>query len=159
MIEDIFNNNGHNYIDLELPSGTVWSTRNIGASKPTDFGLCLQWGDTQGYTRNQMGTGNGKKAFTWKDYKWDPSGDGRTFTKYTNPGDVLEPEDNAAYINMGGDWHIPSPKQIKELTNNTINAWTTLDDGVSGRIFISKKDMTKSIFIPIYDNDVYGALL
>ena len=48
---------------------------------------------------------------------------------------------------MGGDWHMPTPSQIKELVDNTINTWTT-KDGVNGRLFTSKKDSSKSIFIP-----------
>ena len=40
------NNNGFEYVDLCLPSGTLWATCNVGASKPTDYGLYFQWGDT-----------------------------------------------------------------------------------------------------------------
>ena len=70
--------NGHDYVDLGLPSGTLWATMNVGASKPSDAGLYFQWGDTQGYTADQVGTGDGKKKFSsdWSDYKWNPSGDG-----------------------------------------------------------------------------------
>ena len=157
MIEDIVRNNGYEYVDLRLPSGTLWSTCNIGASKPTDFGLYFQWGDTQGYTIDQIGNGNGKKEFFWSNYKFNPKGDGKTFTKYTSLCDILEPEDDAAHIHMRGDWHIPSPKQIKELLDNTTNEWSVWN-GVGGVFFHSKKDELKKIFIPIYDNDAYGAL-
>ena len=141
------NNNGHDYMDLELPSHTLWATMNVGASKPSDFGIYFQWGDTKGYSEEQIGTGNGQKKFFWTDYKWNPSGDGDTFTKYTNPGDTLELEDDAAHVHMGGSWHMPTPTQISELLDNTTNAWTT-QDGVNGRLFTSKKDGSKSIFIP-----------
>ena len=53
--------NGYDYVDLGLPSGTLWATMNVGASKPSDAGLYFQWGDTQGYTADQVGTGDGKK--------------------------------------------------------------------------------------------------
>ena len=142
------NNNGHDYVDLELPSHTLWATMNVGASKPSEFGLYFQWGDTKGYSEEQIGTGGGQKKFFWTDYKWNPSGDGDTFTKYTNPGDTLELEDDAAHVHMEGDWHIPTPTQIQELLDNTISSWTTSDDGINGMIFISKKDTSKSIFIP-----------
>ena len=56
-------------------------------------------------------------------------------------------EDDAAHVNMGGDWHMPTPKQIAELLNNTVSKWTTLD-GVRGRLFTSKSDSSKSIFFP-----------
>ena len=141
------NNNGFDYVDLGLPSGTLWATMNVGASKPSDAGLYFQWGDTVGYTADQVGTGDGKKKFAWSDYKWNPSGDGQTFTKYTTTGATLDLEDDAAHANMGGSWHMPTPDQIKELTANTTSTWTA-QDGVNGRLFTSKKDPSKSIFIP-----------
>lgn len=141
------NNNEHPYVDLGLPSGTLWATMNVGASKSSDAGLYFQWGDTSGFTADQVGNGEGKKPFKWTDYKFNPSGDGKTFTKYTTTGATLELEDDAAHVNMGGDWHMPTPSQIKELVDNTINTWTT-QDGVNGRLFTSKTDTSKSVFIP-----------
>ena len=138
-------------VDLGLPSGTKWATMNVGASKPSDAGLYFQWGDTSGYTADQVGTGEGKKKFAsdWSDYKWNPSGDGETFTKYTTTGAALDLEDDAAHVHMGGSWHMPSPAQIQELINtaNTTSTWTT-QNGVNGRLFTSTKDTSKSIFIP-----------
>ena len=141
--------NGHDYVDLGLPSGTLWATMNVGASKPSDAGLYFQWGDTQGYTADQVGTGDGKKKFSsdWSDYKWNPSGDGETFTKYATTGATLDLEDDAANANMGGDWHMPTDVQFQELIDNTTNTWTT-QDGVNGRLFTSKTDASKSIFVP-----------
>lgn len=49
------NNNGYEYVDLGLPSGTLWATCNVGASKPSDYGLYFQWGDTIGYPKDQIG--------------------------------------------------------------------------------------------------------
>ena len=136
--------NGYDYVDLGLPSGTLWATCNVGASNPSDYGLYFQWGDTKGYTAEQVGE---NKQFTWKDYKWNQSGDGRTFTKYNTYGATLDLEDDAAHIHMGGDWHMPSPEQIRELIDNTTNEWAT-QGGVNGRLFTSKADPSKSIFIP-----------
>lgn len=153
------NNNGHPYVDLGLPSGTLWSICNVGASNPSDSGLYFQWGDTIGYKASQVGIGEGKKKFRidWNDYKWNPSGDGKTFTKYATPGATLDLEDDAAHANMGGDWHMPTPEQIRELLNHTTSAWTTYKG--SGRLFTSKKDTSKFIFIPAtgctYDGSVY----
>ena len=42
--------NGFEYVDLGLPSGTLWATMNVGASSETDYGLYFAWGETQGYT-------------------------------------------------------------------------------------------------------------
>ena len=138
------NNNGHDYVDLDLPSKTLWATCNVGASKPSDSGLYFQWGDTSGYTADQLGK---DKRFTWNDYKFSIDGSSSNFSKYTTTGATLKLEDDAAHANMGGDWHMPTPKQCQELIDNTISEWTT-QYGVNGRLFTSKKDSSKSIFIP-----------
>ena len=145
-MEKNINNNGFEYVDLGLPSGTLWATMNVGASKASDAGLYFQWGDTVGYTADQVGTGDGKKAFASdeSDYKF---GVYPNYTKYTTTSATLALEDDAAHAHMGGEWHMPSPTQIRELLENTTSEWTTLD-GVNGRLFTSKKDGTKSIFIP-----------
>ena len=115
---------GFKYVDLNLPSGTLWATCNVGANNPSDAGLYFQWGDTQGYAASQVGAGSGQHKFAsdWSDYKW---GKNPNFTKYTTPGATLELEDDAAHVNMGGDWHMPTPEQIKELLDNTNIVWTT----------------------------------
>lgn len=48
-------NNGYDYVDLELPSGTLWVTMNVGTKNPSYYSLYLQWEDTQGYTTEQVG--------------------------------------------------------------------------------------------------------
>lgn len=145
-MDNKINNNEHPYVDLDLPSGTLWSTMNIGASKPSDAGFYFQWGDTKGYAKDQVGIEEGQKAFTWTDYKFSIKGTSTFFTKYENKGESLDLEDDAANANMGGGWHMPTPNQIQELINETTHLWTT-QDGVKGRLFTSKKN-GKSIFIP-----------
>ena len=108
-------------IDLGLPSGTLWADRNIGASSPEDPGLYFQWGDTQGYTAEQVGEGEGLKAFDWDDYKFSIDGSSTNFSKY-NASDsktVLDPEDDAAHVNIGGNWRMPTFDECKELFMNT----------------------------------------
>ena len=140
--------NGHDYVDLGLSSGTLWATMNVGASKPSEAGLYFQWGDTSGYTADQVGNGEGKKKFSWADYKFSIDGSSSNFSKYTTSGATLELADDAAHVNMGGDWHMPTPDQINELIDNTTTAWTTSDDGVNGILFTPKTVPSKSIFIP-----------
>lgn len=136
----------NDYVDLGLPSGTLWATCNVGASKPSDAGLYFQWGDTVGYTADQVGK---DKQFNWGDYKWSIDGSSSNFSKYKTKGAALDLEDDAAHVHMGGSWHMPTPEQIQELINtaNTTSTWTT-QNGVNGRLFTSKKDASKSIFIP-----------
>ena len=175
-MENTVNNNGYDYVDLGLPSGTLWATCNVGASKPSDAGLYFQWGDTQGYTADQVGIGKGKKQFsidwidyytkeqvgmvkpfTFADYKFCINGSFTNFSKYTTPGETLELEDDAAKILMGGDWHIPTPEQIIELIDNTTTS-LTVQDGVKGRLFTSKSDTSKYIFIPAAGNAWDGSV-
>lgn len=149
-------------VDLGLPSGTKWATCNVGASKPSEAGLYFQWGDTQGYSADQVGTGDGQKKFAsdWSDYKWHLSGDSYdnvAFTKYTTPDAKLELEDDAAHVHMGGDWHMPTKKQFIELINLTSKYFTT-SDGVNGVTFRSNKDESKSIFIPMAGGAWNGSL-
>lgn len=159
MNKDFNNTNGFGYVDLGLPSGTLWATCNVGADKPSDFGLYFQWGDTKGYTSNQVGEGEGKKAFTWDDYKWKWNNT-KINIKYTTTDKALEVEDDAAHVNMGGDWHMPTHTQCQELIDNTTTAWTT-QDGIKGMLFTSTKDKSKSIFIPAvgraWDGSVQGS--
>ena len=143
------NSNGFEYVDLGLPSGTLWSIMNVGASKPSDSGLYFQWGDTQGYTKEQA---EEDKKFNWSDYKWYESGnideDNIVLKKYTTEGATLNLEDDAAHVHMGGDWHMPSPAQYQELIDNTISKYKKTQNGVNGILFTSKKDKSKTIFIP-----------
>lgn len=151
------NNNGFDYVDLGLPSGTLWATCNVGASKPSDAGLYFQWGDTQGYTKEQIGIFDEQKEFAldFVDYKFGKNF--KNFTKYTTTSATLDLEDDTAHIHMGGDWHMPTPTQIQELIDNTTNTWTA-QDGVNGRLFTSKSDSSRSIFVPAAGCAYYGSV-
>ena len=115
--------NGHEYVDLGLPSGTLWAKMNVGATSETDAGLYFAWGETQGYTASQVGT---DKNFSWSDYALTEDS-GSTFTKYnaTDNKTLLELTDDAAAVNMGGDWHMPNTTQCYELLKETKNGFVT----------------------------------
>lgn len=111
-------------VDLGLTSGTLWADRNIGATDIYDGGKLFQWGDPTPYDvpEHTNGTINeGQKMFGWGDYKWNPSGDGSTITKYneTDGKITLDPEDDAAHVNMGGTWKMPTKEQVTELFKET----------------------------------------
>ena len=141
--------NGHAYVDLALPSGTKWATMNIGAEKETDAGLYFAWGETQGYS----GSTNEKK-FTWNDYKY---GTRSNITKYnaTDGLETLEASDDAATVNWGAKWKMPTAEQISELldTSNCTNEWVKNynDSGVNGCLFTSVRNGNK-LFIPAAGN-------
>ena len=103
-------------VDLGLPSGRLWADRNVGAESPEDYGLYFQWGDTIGYTTDQVGK---DKVFNWYDY-FDTTDGSNTFNKYaTDKLTVLEASDDAASVNMGSDWRMPTQTEMQELIDNT----------------------------------------
>ena len=108
-------------VDLGLPSGLLWAKCNIGATNEEEAGLYFQLGDTQGYTAEQVGDGEGLKAFSWTDYKFSIDGSSSNFSKY-NESDtktVLDLEDDAAHVIMGGNWRMPTFEECRELFENT----------------------------------------
>jgi hypothetical protein len=138
--------NGHEYVDLGLPSHTVWATMNIGANSPEEAGGYYSWGETQT-----------KSTYSWSTYAF---GAASPFTKYDLDGITeLDREDDVASVLMGGGWHMPSVSQLQELLDNTT---TTVSEynGTSGVTFTSKIDSSKSIFVPYAGqrsgNKLYG---
>ena len=147
--------NGYEYVDLGLPSGTLWAKCNVGGSSEGDCGLYFQWGDVVGYSSSQVGNGEGKKYFSWDDYKYC-NGSSSTLTKYNTNSSygivdnltTLLPEDDAASVNMGGSWHMPSKKQCEELINSsyTTSIWT-IKNGVKGYLITSNTN-GNTLFLP-----------
>ena len=141
--------NGHEYVEI---GGVKWATMNLGATTITDNGFFFQWGDTQGYTADQVGSGEGKKAFAWADYKFNPSGDGSTMTKYnsTDGKTRLELVDDAARTMWEGEWRLPTAEELTSLQTGSTSAWTNSynDSGVPGVILTSKTDQRNKIFLP-----------
>lgn len=114
---------GHEYVDLGLPSGTLWAKMNVGATTEKEAGLYFAWGETTGYTANQVGT---DKNFSWSDYALTEDS-GSTMSKYneTDGKVLLDLEDDAAHVSMGGDWHMPNRAQCIELLKQTKNGFVT----------------------------------
>ena len=131
----------YKYVDLGLPSGTLWADRNVGADSPEDYGDYFAWGETEP-----------KSTYDWDTYKWC-RGSEDTMTKYcTNSSygtvdnkTVLDLEDDAAYVNMGAEWRMPTYDEQKELRNNCTWTWTT-QNGTKGYKLTGPNG--KSIFLP-----------
>ena len=123
--------NGHDYVDLGLPSGTLWATMNVGASSVTDYGQYFAWGDTTGYYSSQVGSSGSTfaKQFNGTVYKFNNGKSSMAssgMTKY-NSGDsktVLEMCDDAARTNWGGYWRMPTTEEFQELSGYTTSAFT-----------------------------------
>ena len=132
-------------VDLGLPSGIKWASCNVGAEKPEDYGNYYAWGEVLP-----------KKDYPWATYK-HAYGNGNKLTKYCNNasyGDngftdnktTLEPEDDAAHVNWGGSWRMPTAAEMDELRYNCTWTWTT-QNGINGYQITSKTN-SNSIFLP-----------
>ena len=113
----------HEYVDLGLPSGTLWATMNIGANAPGESGDYFAWGETEP-----------KDYYDWTTYKWCNSTSSGVIKYCTNSSDghngftdgktELDPADDAAYVNWGHSWRMPTMEQIQELVENCSWQWT-----------------------------------
>lgn len=139
----------HEAVDLGLPSGTLWATTNLGADNPEDYGLYFAWGETTGHTSDDG------YDFSLTNYKWyNPLT--QKFTKYCTDAEYgtvdniteLEPTDDAAYVNWGSNWRMPTKEQIEELINPDYTKVTCMTmNGVAGMKIMSKSNGS-TIFLP-----------
>ena len=142
----------HDFVEI---GGVKWATMNVGASSVTDYGLYFQWGDTQGYTAEQVGSGSGQKYFGWADYKYgngtsDPGDTGMTKYNSTDGKTVLDASDDAVTAAWGGNWRMPTTAEFQALGNAVNTAWTASyqDSGVKGLVCTDKTDSSKVLFFP-----------
>ena len=156
----------YEYVNLGLPSGTLWATCNIGATSETDYGVYFQWGDISGISGSLLG------KYSDENYSWATAPFNNRSSSYNeeyfnahksewlDDNNNLKPEYDAATQIMGGDWRMPTKAEFDELLSGTTNGWifNYNDTGVSGREFTSKTN-GNSIFIPAagrcYDGSVY----
>ena len=136
--------NGFNWVDLGL--SVKWSTYNVGATKPEEYGDYFAWGEVEPKTTYGITT-----------YKWC-KGSFATMTKYCTSSSsgtvdnktVLEVADDAATINWGGAWRMPTYAEIQELYREC--TWTLItQNGVRGYKVTSKSN-GYSIFLPLAGN-------
>ena len=131
----------HEWVDLGLPSGTLWATCNVGADSPEEYGDYFAWGETAP-----------KEYYDWDNYKWC-DGTYYTLTKYCTNADYgtvdnkveLEPVDDAASVNWGSSWRMPTTEQQNELCENCTWEWETRN-GVNGQLVYGPNG--KTIFLP-----------
>ena len=124
---------GHQYVDLGLPSRTLWAATNLGATSPEGYGNYYAWGETAT-----------KSSYTWSNY-FDTSNGGSTFNTYNSSMEELQTTHDAAYVNWGSNWRIPTNEQMNEIRSNCERRWTS-DNGVPGCEFTGKGGNT--IFLP-----------
>ena len=160
--------NGHGYVDLGL--STMWATCNVGADNPVEYGDYFAWGETEpyykpGYARAEdtEWKKSRERGYTWSSYSYC-EGSESTMTKYcvssklgqVDNKHILEQADDAASVNWGGEWRMPSAAEVSELTNldNTIWTWYGIGNsefgGVAGFKVQSRKPgyTDNFIFLP-----------
>ena len=134
LIESNNNNNNPTMpvaVDLGLPSGRLWADRNVGADRPEDDGLYFSWGSTKGVRYGE------ECDFSMERYEQSKA------SKITND---LERDDDAAFVNLGGPWRMPTSADFLELKKYCHQKWTERN-GVEGMLFTSKANKN-SIFLP-----------
>ena len=117
--------NGHEWVDLGLPTGVKWATCNIGADKPENYGNYYAWGEIS--TNSDYTSSN---CATYGKTMSDISGDAQF---------------DAARANWKGSWRMPTQGELEELKNNCTWDWTW-KNGVMG--FEVKGRNGNSIFLP-----------
>ena len=134
----------YEYVDLGLPSGTLWATCNVGATTPEGYGDYFAWGETQP-----------KSYYDWSTYRYC-NGSYDQLTKYctnsyyghngfTDYLTVLQPTDDAATANWGSSWRMPTKEQWEELRYKTTSIWTS-SNGVNGWLFTASNG--RNLFLP-----------
>ena len=132
---------------VDLGLSVMWSSCNLGAEKPEDYGDYYAWGETET-----------KENYSWGTYKWC-NGDYNNLTKYNNSSSygtvdnktVLETEDDVAHVKLGGNWRIPTISEVDELISTRNNAsyqweWKSLN-GHNGWL-VTYLVNNNSIFLP-----------
>ena len=118
---------------VDLGLSVDWAPFNLGATKPEEYGDYFAWGETKP-----------KGYYFWDTYKF---GDLANFTKYNSADGLtrLALEDDAAAVNWGGYWRMPTVAEMEELFDNCSWTWTT-KNGINGYQVMGRNG--QSIFLP-----------
>lgn len=137
--------NGHEYVDMGLPSGILWATCNLGAEEPHEYGLHFAWGEV-----------TTKTNYEWGNYTLC-NGAYNKLTKYCNVasyGDngfvddliIVEADDDVVVKQWGEGWRMPTYTDMLEFQSYTNSEWTE-QNGVKGRLFTSRVN-GNTLFMP-----------
>jgi hypothetical protein len=113
--------NGYYYVDLDLPSGTKWATCNIGSNRPEGPGHFFKWSKT-----TRIGATD-------------------TTTLSSPPIEIYHTQYDAATINWGDNWAIPTKEHFTELLEFANWTYTTYNDVAGWKV---SGPNGNSIFLP-----------
>ena len=166
---------------IDLGLSVKWAECNLGATTPEEYGDYFAWGEVEPYYIRQkpITWKEGKEeGYSWASYKW-ANGASIKLTKYcpTNMTDfwdgdgeldgktVLNPEDDAARVILGGRWRIPTKAEQEDLINKCTWTWDDIKNGftVTGTngnsIFLPAAWYRYDTYTPSYDNYYAGLYL
>ena len=148
--------NPEDVIDLGLPSGMLWASCNLGATKPEEIGEYYAWGEISPNWYDASGQYSMDVSHSGMGLRWD-------MTKYCTKekyGTVdnkisLDLKDDVVHVVLKGRYRMPSWQDYEELITNCTTEWTALN-GVNGCQF--KGPNGKTIFFPATGVWMYGDL-
>ena len=117
---------GHEYVDLGLPSGTLWATYNVGASSPYEKGQYFAWGETEP-----------REDFSWESYRFfeghevDPN-NGEWAVLENIGTDICGTEYDAARYQWGNGWRLPNEQERYELLMLCWTNGSSVENGFRG---------------------------
>lgn len=147
-----------NYPEIvDLGLSVKWSSFNLGATAPEGYGDYYGWAETEPHyvSLDPLVWKEGKEGYginSYKWYTWETDDQGTVIwagwdAKYRTDGRmVLEPEDDAAYVNLGGNWRTPTKAELIELLDQCSSEYVTLN-GINGYYLTGPNG--NSIFIPL----------
>lgn len=141
---------------VDLGLSVKWAAFNLGASRPWEYGGYYQWAGTEDVTDQSI-------DLKWTNCPYHTQTDDTSlagWTKYVSDSDpslwsgpgnadrksVLEPEDDAAHVKLGGKWRMPTKEEFVELYENCTWEVKTMNE-IKGKLFTSKIN-GNSIFLP-----------
>ena len=148
-------------VAVDLGLSVKWAECNLGATKPEEYGGYYQWAGTEDVSDTSI----------WLDLENCPYHTGSDeysgWTKYNTESSfgtvdnktTLEASDDAATVNLGGKWRMPTDAEWKELRTNCTWTWTTLNEVNGYKVQSKKEGYTDNwIFLPAaggrYDDDL-----
>ena len=134
--------------------GPYWATKNIGAEKPEDYGYYFWWGDTVGYKRENdqwVASDGTATGFSFSEENAPTYGkDGLALYNegWITADGVLAPEYDAAQVQLGGGWRLPTKQELSDLDSKC--DWTLMMlNGVTGCVISGRGSYAaNSIFFP-----------
>ena len=130
-------------VDMGFPSGTLWATYNLGATKPEESGVLFAWGELAP-----------KDEYTYDNYRWPWGQYGLEKYNKIDGLTTLQPEDDAAFTILGDCWRIPTKEQVEELNNEDYCTWTESSmNGVPG-FTVTSRINGQSLFFPFISQEI-----